>query len=125
VLKEFGVKDKSNYRFHHTKSKAKMQNKIVEKLRYYFEKRDEILMAFLFGSRAKGQEGIESDMDIAVYFKPKPDIVEWEETGSYYETEKQIWIEVEMIVESEVDLLVLNRAAPSVADNALRGIPIS
>ena len=29
-----------------------------------------------------------------------------------------------MIVESEVDLLVLNRAAPSVADNALRGIPI-
>ena len=29
-----------------------------------------------------------------------------------------------MIVESEVDLLVLNRAAPSVANNALRGIPI-
>jgi len=89
VLREFGVKDKSNYRFHHTKSKAKMQNKIVEKLRDYFEKRDEILMAFLFGSWAKGQEGVESDMDIAVYFKPKADIVEWEETGSYYETEKK------------------------------------
>ena len=64
MLKKFGVKDKSNYRFHHTKSKAKMQNKIVEKLRDYFEKRDEILMAFLFGSWAKGQEGIESKLGI-------------------------------------------------------------
>jgi len=101
-----------------------MQNKIVEKLRDYFEKRDEVLMAFLFGSWAKGREGIESDMDIAVYFKPKVDIVEWEKTDSYYETEKQIWREVERIVEREVDLLVLNRAAPSVADNALRGTPV-
>ena len=38
-----------------------MQNKIVEKLRDYFGKRDEISMAFLFGSWAKGQEGIESE----------------------------------------------------------------
>jgi len=106
------------------KFKAKMQNKNVEKLRAYFENRDEVLMAFLFGSWAKGQEGIESDMDIAVYFKPKVDIVEWEETDSYYETEKQIWMEVERIVGREVDLLVLNRAVPGVADNALRGIPI-
>ncbi len=101
-----------------------MQNKIVEKLRDYFEKRDEILMAFLFGSWAKGWEGIESDMDIAVYFKPEVDMVEWEKTNSYYGTEKQIWREIERLVEREVDLLVLNRAAPSVADNALRGTPV-
>ena len=101
-----------------------MQDKIVEKLRDYFEKKNEILMAFLFGSWARGQEVIESDLDIAVYFKPKKNLVEWEETDYYYETEGQIWVEIEEIVETEVDLLVLNRAASCVADNALRGIPI-
>jgi len=103
---------------------TEMQNKIVDKLRYYFEKRDEILMAFLFGSWAKGHEGTESDMDIAIYFIPKVGIVEWEQTDFYYNTEKQIWREVESIVGREVDLLVLNRAAPNVADSALKGTPI-
>ena len=74
---------------------TEMQNKVVEVLRDYFEKRDEILMAFLFGSWAKDQEGMESDMDIAVYFKSKADTMEWELTDSCYETEKQIWIDVE------------------------------
>lgn len=95
-----------------------------EKLRDYFKARDEISMAFLFGSREKGREVVESDMDIAVYFKPERDIVGLEQADFYYETENQIWREVESIVEREVDLLVLNRAAPNVADSALKGVPI-
>lgn len=99
-------------------------NGIIEKLKNYFEKRDDIVMAFLFGSWAKSQEGIESDVDIAIYFKPKGKIFEWEETGFQYDSEKHIWLDVERIVEKEVDLLVLNRATPTIADSALRGIPI-
>lgn|GEM_PF-6425670 len=44
-------------------------NRIVERLRSYFEKRTDIVMAFLFGSWAKGHEGAESYIDIAVYFR--------------------------------------------------------
>jgi len=98
--------------------------RIVEKLRNYFERKDDIIMAFLFGSWAKGHEGAESDIDIAVYFKPETDILEWERTDSQYDSEGQIWLEIERIVEKDVDLLVLNRAAPTVADSALRGLPI-
>lgn len=41
-------------------------NRTVEELRNYFEKRDDIVMAFLFGSRAKGHDGAESGLH------PKP-----------------------------------------------------
>lgn len=99
-------------------------NKIVTKLKNYFEKRDDIVMAFLFGSWAKSHEGTESDIDIAVYFKPENNILEWENTDSQYYGEEQIWLEIEMIVEKDVDLLVLNRAVPTVADSAIRGVPI-
>ena len=99
-------------------------NRIVEKLGKYFEKRDDIVMAFLFGSWAKGHEGTESDIDIAVYFKPESNILEWESTDSQYEGEREIWLEIETIVEKDVDLLVLNRADATVADSALRGHPI-
>ena len=38
----------------------------VEKLKKYFENRDDILMAFLFGSYVKGSMGAESDVDVLV-----------------------------------------------------------
>jgi hypothetical protein len=37
---------------------------------------------------------------------------------------KKIWLEIEKIVDKEVDFLVLNRAPATVADAALRGIPV-
>lgn len=99
------------------------RNKIVIQLRDYFEQREEVLMSFIFGSWAKNQEGLESDLDIAVYFKPKTNILEWQ-GDSYFETERKIWLEIEKVVKREVDLLVLNRAPVTVADTALRGIPV-
>lgn len=92
-------------------------------LRNYFEKREEVLMAFLFGSWTKNQEGLESDLDVGVYFRPKTETLEWQ-SDSYYESEKKIWMELEQIADREIDLLVLNRAPATVADAVLRGIPI-
>ncbi len=100
-----------------------IRNKTVTELKRYFENREDIIMAFLFGSLAKGKAGVESDVDIAVYFKPQTNVLEWE-TNTYYDSENSIWLEIERIVQREVDLLVLNRAAATVADGALRGIPI-
>ena len=43
----------------------------TELLKDYLVKRDDVLMAFVFGSCAQGQETSESDFDIAIYFKPE------------------------------------------------------
>jgi predicted nucleotidyltransferase len=55
-------------------------------LREYFERRDDIAFAFLFGSGAKGRARKEGDVDIAVYFWPEKG-VEWENVKGRYEGE--------------------------------------
>lgn len=99
-------------------------NDIVEELKTYFEKRNDISMAFLFGSSAKNQEGIDSDVDIAIYFESNGIPLEWEKTDFRSDNENSIWLDLERVIGKEVDLLVLNRAAPTIADSALKGIPI-
>jgi predicted nucleotidyltransferase len=44
-------------------------NEIGEGLARYFGSRDDVSFALLFGSRATGAAGPESDWDIAVYFR--------------------------------------------------------
>jgi len=83
----------------------------LAKLKNYFAKRDEVVMAFVFGSRAKGMARAVSDWDIAAYFVPK-EYGELE-TGADYPNESQIWSDVDKIVEQDSDFLVMNRARPS------------
>lgn len=97
---------------------------IIGLLKPYFEKRDDVAMAFLFGSWATGRYCRESDVDIAVYFKPKSGHMEWEEFDARYEGEEVLWRDIENILGKEVDLLVLNRAASSIADSAISGVPV-
>lgn len=100
-----------------------LEKKLAE-LKEYFAKREEILMAFAFGSRVKGQATAESDFDIAVYFKPEGKEMEWEEEKEY-ETEDKIWSDVEKIVGISTDFVVLNRAPSTLADSIIReGEPI-
>ncbi len=100
------------------------KDKIVRLLQPYFEKREDIIMAFLFGSWANDRGCKESDVDIAVYFKPKTGRLELEAFDVRYGEEGAIWLEIERILGKEVDLLVLNRAASSIADSAISGVPI-
>lgn len=81
-------------------------------------------MAFLFGSYAKSMPHSESDMDIAVYFRTKGDCLEWEEFDIEYEGEDEIWLDLEKLLKRNVDLIVLNRARSSIANSAIKGVPI-
>lgn len=45
----------------------------LDDLRNYFKSIDEVMMAFVFGSRVKGREIKSSDWDIAVYFISESD----------------------------------------------------
>lgn len=84
---------------------------IIERLKEYLGTKKDICFAFLFGSYATGKTFKESDVDIAIYLKE----------GYSFRSIKNIWMEVERIVDREVDLLVLNTAPPLIGYAAIRG----
>lgn len=97
----------------------------IKKLKEYFEKRDDIVMAFLFGSQASERAHTGSDWDIAAYFTPEVAWPEWEEHGREYPAEDTVWSDCMKIVQSDnVDFIVLNRIPSSIAAAALRGMPL-
>lgn len=100
--------------------------KLIQKLKDYFEKREDIVMAFLFGSQAKGNARRVSDWDIGIYFKPTSrNGIELELERDYPESHI-IWGDMERIVGASVDLVVLNRAAsPLVFLVISKGLPLA
>ena len=97
---------------------------LKQDLQKYMAGKPEISMCFLFGSYSEGQETLESDLDIAVYFQPAGSSVEWEEVKEY-PGEEALWADFEKISSKNVDLVVLNRAAVTLAANILQeGIPV-
>ncbi|VAX35308.1 hypothetical protein MNBD_UNCLBAC01-1769 [hydrothermal vent metagenome] len=98
--------------------------KILQELRDYFNCRQDIPMAFVFGSWAKGKQMLESDFDLAVYFQPEGKMLEWE-SEHYYQEEDVVWNDVESMVKISTDLVVLNRAPSLLAFSVLQdGIPL-
>jgi len=88
--------------------------KKIESLKKYFEKEPAVILAFLFGSYAKGLEMEESDFDVAVYLK-EPSI----------KKEDEVWSKVSQVINENVDLVCLNNApAMLVSDVFKTGIPL-
>src|SRR3989344_3636943 len=99
-----------------------MSKEIIEKLdklRKFIETKEDVLATFLFGSYAKDMIHNDSDIDIAIYFKPKTNNVEYEEEGEY-KGEDELWSEIEKILEIKVDMVVLNRASSTLADSIIK-----
>ncbi|MGD2245867.1 MAG: nucleotidyltransferase domain-containing protein [Candidatus Aminicenantes bacterium] len=100
------------------------QPKKIERLKQYFKSKDSVILAYVFGSKAKGPQRSFSDWDIAVYLRSHP---YYElEFNSEYPEEHTIWRDLENILKSnKVDLLVLNRARPPMVFFILNsGIPL-
>lgn len=95
------------------------EKKKIELLKKYFSGRSDVLMAFIFGSYAKGRAMPESDLDIAVYFKPQGRVMEWGE-NAVYPHEYEIWLNIEKIAGMDTDLIVLNRASPNIVFDVLK-----
>jgi ABC-type Fe3+-hydroxamate transport system substrate-binding protein len=51
-------------------------------------------------------------------------LLEWEEFDIKYDTEDEIWFDIERLLKQNADLIVLNRARSSIAASAINGIPI-
>ncbi|MBU8914028.1 MAG: DUF86 domain-containing protein [Spirochaetales bacterium] len=108
-------------------------NALVAELTDYFATRDDVVMAFLFGSQARETQTDESDVDVAVYFRPAegdhgapPHSATLEiEADTEYPGERAVWRRVEEIAGAEVDLVVLNRAPTALAASVFfDGIPV-
>jgi uncharacterized protein YutE (UPF0331/DUF86 family)/predicted nucleotidyltransferase len=106
--------------------KKSMDEKIkTNQLADYFQKRDDVLMAFVFGSRAKGTSRDVSDWDIAVYLMPDAPYEIELETNHIYNSNHEIWRDVERITGASTDLLILNSARPQLVFTILNtGIPL-
>lgn len=97
----------------------KMAAPKIEALAQYFQKESSVVLAFLFGSRARGCGREISDWDIAVYFKPE-EYLEIE-TEKQYPGENRIWSDlVDLLETDDVDFSVLNRVRASLVYNVLR-----
>lgn len=99
----------------------KPQTLQIESLRKYFESRTDVAFAFLYGSQAHGYATRLSDVDIAVYFYPRERHPLEYESDSNYDGEEEIGTDLEHVLNKEVELLVLNRAAATVAAIAIKG----
>ena len=82
-----------------------------EKLKDFFKEKEDVRMAFLFGSEAAGRPIAESDVDVAVWFGTKYSI----------EDISRLQGEIEDLLHRPVDLVVLNQANPTIAWAAMRG----
>jgi len=97
---------------------------LEDAVKRYFESRKDVAFAFLFGSQARGNATIRSDVDIAVYFHPKKRRPLEVEGDVFYETEDRIWTDLERLFNKEVDLVVLNRVPATVGASAIKGTPL-
>ena len=76
-----------------------MDKKKVSQIKEYFLKREDIVLAFIFGSKVKGEESKISDWDIGVYFKPEKRL-EIEETKSYPQV-ASVWADLADILKTD------------------------
>lgn len=97
----------------------------IKLLKDYFKERDDVLMAFLFGSQAKNLSTQRSDWDIGIYLKPKSGKIEWE-NEYLYPQRNEIWGDLVDLLETDnVDLIILNCSTSNIADTAIRGMPLT
>ncbi|MBC7348058.1 MAG: nucleotidyltransferase domain-containing protein [Clostridia bacterium] len=87
---------------------------LVELARSVLEPVKRVKMAFLFGSRAGARARPDSDMDIAIYWDPRPS----------RRQKEQVWESLEKALGTEVDLVDLNDCPATLAWEALQGIPL-
>ena len=88
---------------------------LVQALRTVLEPRGEILEAYLFGSRARGDERADSDVDVAVYV----DRARMPDAPFGYEAELATVLGA-AVGRTPVDVVVLNAAPPLLYGRVLR-----
>lgn len=101
-----------------------MNQDTIAALKEYFSRRDDVVLAFLFGSQTKGLTRTSSDWDIALYLAPR----QWGEldTDYTYNNESDICADISRMIAADVDCVILNRAHLSLVFSILNtGVPLA
>ena len=89
-----------------------MEIQAMNSVKDYLTKESNVILAFWYGSGAKGVQTDESDIDLAVYLKDE-------------NQEDQIWRQLTNILEDNVDLVSLNRAPATLISAVFKtGVPL-
>lgn len=88
-------------------------NATVEAMRTYCEHDKDIVLAFLYGSRARDTEMDESDFDVAVLLANNSQ-------------EDRVWRDISRMTDKNVDLVALDRAPATLVSNVFKtGVPLA
>ena len=80
-----------------------MNDKLINKLKAYFEDKSEVIAVYLFGSQAMGKNGFSSDVDIGILLDTYDQNTETEKKNQYL-------MELANILRKEVHQIILNSA---------------
>lgn len=83
---------------------GELEDQVIRNLRALFEREREVLVAYLFGSYARGDQTVKSDVDIAVLLSTPPHKI-----LEYY---LHLVNKLSQASSGEVDLIILNTAPP-------------
>lgn len=83
---------------------------LLDILKEYFKDKDDVLLAFIFGSSVKDRLTKKSDIDIAVLFKRMPDFKEV----------LRIADDLSELVKREIDIVILNNSSPIIRMQVLK-----
>ena len=92
--------------------KTMKRDQLLETLRTVLRERDGILAAYLFGSRAAGDDVRTSDVDVALLFESALPLAD----------QVRLEAEIERALGQAVDLVDLRRASPFLALDIIRGV---
>lgn len=92
---------------------------LVERTQRALEAREEVLFAYLFGSRASGRTHLHSDVDVAVYIEPRSlDRLDRAAPWGYLaEVSGRL---MEALETDDLNVVILNHAPPLLADRVAR-----
>lgn len=86
------------------------RNEILSEIKNFLNSRDDVLLAFVFGSFIEDRQTEESDIDIAILFKQRPD----------FSTLTEIIDTLSGIAKREADIVVLNDSSPIIRMQVLK-----
>ena len=102
-----------------------MNQELLKKLNNYFQSRQDVSFAYLFGSQVRETTHSESDFDIGVYFTPDTKALEYE-SEKKYPKEDELLNDLEHITQKQTDMVVLNRAPATLFYAVMQeGIPLA
>lgn len=84
-----------------------MESKLIEKISLYFIDQSEVIAVYIFGSYAKGQQQMHSDIDLAI-------LIDQDNISHQNELIRQYTIELSRILRKDLHLVIMNSAGEDI-----------